>query len=123
MGQVNRPGSLLDQITAPRRELNTVRRSSGAGGGAISDGSLIIQRGGILRMVDVDGTELVYFGPGPDGRQVVRFRRQGGGGILATYTAADGRSGWALSANSGDLVVADDPAAGDVLARPWIPFL
>jgi hypothetical protein len=100
MGQVNRPGSLLDQITALRRELNTVRRSSGAGGGAISDGSLIIQRGGSLRMVDVDGTELVYFGPGPDGRQVVRFRRQGGGGILATYTAADGRSGWALSANA-----------------------
>lgn len=121
MGQVPRPGSLLDQITALRRELNTVRRGSGTGSGAISDGSLIIQRGGSLRMLDPDGTELVYFGPGPDGRQTIRFRRQGGGDILATHTTADGRPGWALSANSGDVVVADDPTAGDVLARPWIP--
>lgn len=121
MGQVNRPGSLLDQITALRREIATVRRSSGVGGGAISDGSLTIQRGGSLRMVDADGTELVYLGPGPDGRQIVRFRRQGGGDVLATYTTADGRPGWALSANSGEPMVADDPITGDVLARPWMP--
>ncbi|MEV5537467.1 hypothetical protein AB0L13_11455 [Saccharopolyspora shandongensis] len=72
-------------------------------------------------MVDADGTELVHLGPGPDGRQIIQFRRQGGGDILATYTTAEGRPTWALSASTGDVVVADDPAAGDVLARPWIP--
>ncbi|MBB5153287.1 hypothetical protein [Saccharopolyspora phatthalungensis] len=72
-------------------------------------------------MLDPDDPELVYFGPAPDGRQMIRFRRQGGGDILATYTTTDGRPGWALSANSGDVVVADDPAAGNALARPWIP--
>jgi hypothetical protein len=56
MGQINGPGSLLDQITALYRELNTVRRGSGAGGGASSDGSLVIQRGGSLRMLAPDGT-------------------------------------------------------------------
>lgn len=117
---VNRPGSLLDQITALRREIAGVRRTSGTGGGAISDGSLTIQRGGALRMLDPDGTELAYLGPGPDGRQVIRFRRQGGGDVLATYTTDDGRPAWALSDGSGDPVVADDPG-GSGLARPWIP--
>lgn len=120
MGQINRPGSLLDQLTALRREVATVRRTNGSGGGAISDGSLIIQRGGSLRMVDADGTDLVYLGPGPDGRQVIRLRRQGGGDILATYTTADGRPAWALSTADGESVVADDPG-GSGLARPWIP--
>ncbi|MEU5847428.1 hypothetical protein [Saccharopolyspora shandongensis] len=120
MGQINRPGSLLDQIIALRRELATVRRTSGTGGRAISDGSLTIQRGGSLRMLDPDGTELVYLGPGPDGRQVIRFRRQGGGYILATYTTDDGRPAWALSAADGEPVVADD-TGGSGLARPWIP--
>lgn len=69
-------------------------------------------------MLDADGTELAYPGPGPDGRQVMQFRRQGGGDVFATYISEEDRSGWVLSAKNGEVVVADDLNA---LARPWIP--
>ncbi|PKW14603.1 DddA-like double-stranded DNA deaminase toxin [Saccharopolyspora spinosa] len=78
-------------------------------------------------MLDPDGTELVYLGPGPDDRQQVRLRRQGGGDMLATYTTANCRAAWALSvkmavqmrAGQRETIVIDRPPC-DLADQEWL---
>src|SRR5687768_3120174 len=97
MGQINQPSSLVDQVVSLRREVDELRKRVGIGNATISGGTFTVQDNGVIKMVDADGNVILYFGPGGDGRQIIRIRRDGGKDVLYTYTIDGARQYWALT--------------------------
>lgn len=121
MAQINQPSNLIDQVVALRREVDELRKRVGIGNATISGGTFTVQDNGVLRMVDPDGHLILYFGPGDDGKQIIRIRRDGGSDVMYTYTTDSGRQFWALTDGGSGIVASDDAVSGTGLARPWIP--
>ncbi len=121
MAQINQPSSIVDQVVALRREVDELRKRVGIGNATISGGTFTVQDNGVIRMVDADGHTILYFGPGGDGKQIIRIRRDGGSDVMYTYTTDSGRQFWALTDGNSSIVASDDAASGSGLARPWIP--
>ncbi|GAA1716420.1 hypothetical protein GCM10009745_76150 [Kribbella yunnanensis] len=121
MGQINQPSNLIDQVVALRKEVDELRKRVGIGNATISGGTFTVQGDGAIRMIDADGTEILYFGPDSEGRQVIRLARDQGKRVLYTYAVSSGRQYWALTDSNNDIVVSDDAESGVGLARPWIP--
>jgi hypothetical protein len=121
MAQINQPSNLVDQVVALRREVDELRKRVGIGNATISGGTFTVQDNGVIRMVDADGHVILYFGPGGDGKQIIRIRRDGGSDVMYTYTTDSGRQFWALTDGNSGIVASDDALSGSGLARPWIP--
>ncbi|MGW5647511.1 hypothetical protein [Saccharopolyspora sp. NPDC003762] len=121
MGQVNQPSNLLDRIKRAEQQIQRLWKSVGLASATISRGGLTLLQDAFLRMVDDNNTEILYFGPDTDGRQIMRIRREDGSRVMFTGKSAGGRDYWALADSTGRIVVSDDAASGVGLARPWLP--
>ncbi|MER5388382.1 hypothetical protein [Saccharopolyspora sp. NPDC002686] len=122
MGQVNQPSNLLDRIKRAEAELRRLWKSVGLASATISRGGLTLLQDAFLRMVDDNGTEILYMGPDTSGKQVLTIRREGGARLLFTQgNEAFGRDFWALTDAADRILVSDDAATGVGLARPWLP--
>ncbi|SDZ59064.1 hypothetical protein SAMN05216215_11204 [Saccharopolyspora shandongensis] len=121
MGQINQPSNLLDRIKRAEQQIQRLWKSVGLASATISRGGLTLLQDAFLRMVDDNDTEVLYFGPDTDGRQIMRIRREDGSRIMFTGKSAGGRDFWALADSTGRIVASDDAATGKGLARPWLP--
>ncbi|WFE45296.1 hypothetical protein [Verrucosispora sp. WMMD1129] len=104
---------LVEQLTAGRR---LEAASIGSGGVTVKDG-------GAIRVVDEDGTYLLWTGLLSNGVRGTVMRRAGGGLAIATYgTGVAGDTGFVAMYDLADqYIVTDDVASGRGLARPYIP--
>lgn len=116
MAQTNQPANLLDRIVRLERELAEVRKRAGLGN-AVSRGS--------FRFVDTAGNLRIYFGPvayGPNVTMGWIMRRATGGTVFELGGGSDTSQFWALRDEDGNILVGDDAATGQGLARPYIPL-
>lgn len=115
MAQTNQPANLLDRILRLERELAEVRKRSGLGS-AVSRGS--------FRFLDEGGNERIYFGTGTFSGGTSSgwvMRRQNGTSVFDLGgNPAD--QFWALRDENGGILISDDAATGQGLARPWLPI-
>jgi hypothetical protein len=122
LGQVNQPSNLLDRIKRLERQYQQLWKALGLTSATIEKGGLTLLNDAFLRMVDDNQDEIVYLGPDNQGKQIIRVRREGGHDVLYTYTAVGGLQFWALTDNTGRIIVSDDAETGTGLARPWLPI-
>jgi hypothetical protein len=122
VGQVNTPSNLLDRIKQLERQYQQLWKSIGLTSATIEKGGLTLLNDAFLRMIDDNGDQIVYIGPDDQGKQIIRVRREGGSLVLYTYTAEGGLQFWALTDNTGRIIVSDDAESGGGLARPWLPI-
>src|SRR5690606_2236055 len=122
MGQVNQPSNLLDRIKRAEQQIQRLWKSVGLASATISKGGLTLLQDAFLRMVDDNDTEILYFGPGADGKQYMRIRREDGSMVMGTGRTSGGKDFWALTGRTGRILVSDDAVSGVGLARPWLPI-
>lgn len=110
------------------RELKAGRRleaaSIGAGGVTVNGGAIDI-KDGTLRLRHANGTDLLFLGPGVIGAEPVRYlriRRPDGSTVLYTYGSDDGDGFWAMYDKQDNIILSDDGASGQGLARPYLPI-
>lgn len=112
---------MVRELKELRRELEELRSARSNEAATIRRGGLTVTDDGYIRMVDDNGTQILYIGPDVDGTQIARLRRENGAFILYTAKTVSGNNYWALTDNTNRIVVSDDAASGIGLARPWLP--
>lgn len=123
MGQVNQPTNLLDRVIKLERGLEAIRKLAGLTSAIISRGGVTLLNDSFLKMISADGDTVFYVGPDGDGVQILEVRRDNGSLVLRTYThIPNGQQYWALTDRTNAVLVSDDAAAGQGLARPWLPM-
>lgn len=116
MAQTNQPTNLLDTIMRLERELAEVRKRAGLGN-AVSRGS--------FRFLDDAGDMRIYFGPVVYGGSTTTgwiLKRASGGNVFELGGSAVDNQFWALRDEQGNIIVGDDAATGQGLARPYVPI-
>lgn len=111
---------VVRELATLRAEIEELRAARSGEATTIGHGGVTIVNDGYLRMVDDNGTQIMYFGPDANGFQIARLRRENG--ALLLYTGKAGSNNfWALTDNLNKVIVSDDAIAGKGLARPWLP--
>ncbi|WP_199444450.1 hypothetical protein [Umezawaea beigongshangensis] len=122
MGQINSPSNLLDRIKRAEDELRRMRAAIGLASATITRGGLTLLKDAFLRMVDDNDTQILYFGPDSQGRQIIRIRREGGSDVMWTGFTAAGNQFWRLTDRFNRELFSDDTETGGI-ARPWLPVV
>lgn len=111
---------VVRELRALRAELEELRSARSGEAMSVGSGGIKITNDGYLQMVDDNGTQIMYFGPDPNGVQIARLRRENGS--LMLYTGKAGSNNfWALTDNQNKIIMSDDASSGKGLARPWLP--
>lgn len=107
----------LASRTAPTLESSSI----GAGGLRVNGGRITID-GGSFRVVDENGTEIVYLGRFSSSGEIGWSFRYDDGRSLFNRQGAPGQQFWAFWDQSDNIVVSNDAATGVGLSRPWLPY-
>lgn len=89
----------------------------------ISAGGLTVQDDGFITLINSDGLQVLYIGPGPapDHRHQVIIHRGDGSYVLTSLNSGPGtKVRWALQDRAGHFIVQDDQDADSGLAKPWL---
>jgi hypothetical protein len=113
-------GNFLDTISRMERRIaalegRTLRNV------VIPEGGVTIRGGGQLVVESADGEYAFYLLEGTDGKREFGVTRDNGSMVLRTFAAGAGQA-WALHDNNNDIVVSDDAASGQGLARPSLTW-
>lgn len=129
MPPINQPADLDRTLADLQRQVDELKHLVSL---TTSRGSLILPAGTNLGVVDVDGQILVFVGSfqtlRPDGQQEqgVRINRDDGSAVLTvqnfTGTAEGYQQFLALWDRAQQIILSDDTASGNGLARPYVPI-
>lgn len=114
------PGNILERLKALEKRVAEMYKKVGIASAIIRQGGLTLLDDAYLRMVDGDGTEILYFGPDELGRQIIRIRREGGADVLWTGFTGGGNQFWRLTDRFGNRELVSDDTESGGLARPWL---
>jgi hypothetical protein len=109
----NLPTTLIDQIKDLRLQLAELRKNKG-----LSSSSF---RGEFQVLHANLGTWLLKVGLGAGGKYFFSLRRDDGTAAIELGTTGSGDQFWAGWDRAANVVLSDDAAAGQGLARPWLP--
>lgn len=119
MGLELLPRDILARLKSLEKRVAEFYKKVGISSAIIRSGGLTLLEDAFLRMVDGDGTEILYFGPDELGRQIIRIRREGGSDVLWTGFTGAGNQFWRLTDRFARELASDDTENGG-LARPWL---
>jgi hypothetical protein len=120
MGLELQPGNVLERIKELERRVTAIYKKVGIASAVIRQGGLTLLDDAFLRMVDDNGTEIVYFGPDDQGRQIIRIRREGGSDVMWTGFTGAGNQFWRLTDRFGNRELFSDDTENGGIARPWL---
>lgn len=111
---------LKRQILALKTALTLQSSSVGAGGMRVNGGRVTID-GGSFRVIDENGTDIVFFGELSNGSIGWTFRYDDGRALF-NRQGLPGQQFWGFWDQSDNIVLSNDAATGVGLARPWLPY-
>ncbi|UUV29148.1 hypothetical protein NQK81_30800 [Amycolatopsis roodepoortensis] len=121
MGQLNQPSNLVDRVSKLERALEAFRKLSGLTSAIIRRGGITLLDDSFLKVVDDQGTRILYIGPNSEGKQVFALRRENGTVILqGDYFA--GEPFFAMRDQNNVILFSDNAAGLGGMARPWLPI-
>ncbi|KFU81023.1 hypothetical protein SAMN04489729_4802 [Amycolatopsis lurida] len=121
MGQLNQPSNLVDRVSKLERALEAFRKLSGLTSAIIRRGGITLLDDSFLKMVDDQGTRILYIGPNSEGKQVFALRRENGSLVLQSDYFA-GEPFFAMRDQNDVILFSDNAAGSGGMARPWLPI-
>ncbi|EMD22926.1 hypothetical protein [Amycolatopsis azurea] len=121
MGQLNQPSNLVDRVSKVERALEAFRKLSGLTSAIIRRGGITLLDDSFLKVVDDQGTQILYIGPNSEGKQVVSLARENGSVVLQSSYFA-GQPFFAMRDQHNVILFSDNAAGSGGMARPWLPI-
>ncbi|WP_414943300.1 hypothetical protein [Amycolatopsis sp. cmx-11-32] len=121
MGQLNQPSNLVDRVSKLERALEAFRKLSGLTSAIIRRGGITLLDDSFLKVVDDQGTQILYVGPNSDGKQVFNLNRENGTVVLQSNYFA-GQPFFAMRDQNNVILFSDNAAGSGGMARPWLPI-
>ncbi|MFJ8913436.1 hypothetical protein [Amycolatopsis sp. NPDC102389] len=121
MGQLNQPSNLVDRVSKLERALEAFRKLSGLTSAIIRRGGITLLDDSFLKVVDDQGTQILYIGPNSEGKQVFALNRENGSVVLQSGYFA-GQPFFAMRDQNNVILFSDNAAGAGGMARPWLPI-
>ncbi len=121
MGQLNQPSNIVDRVSKIERALEAFRKLSGLTSAIIRRGGITLLDDSFLKVVDDQGTRILYIGPNSEGKQVFALRRENGSLVLQSDYFG-GEPFFAMRDQNNVILFSDNAAGSGGMARPWLPI-